>query len=114
MFRQVRSYTVAGTPEGDYAINAEIGWQTESLNARAAYGRVKLQLEGTMSVSQGNYSFSGRLSAPPDPYDFDPKPWGQRSRWGEISTRAGALLPGKPFDNIFVGDRLLQSQGVLR
>lgn len=94
MFKQVRGLTAAGTPDGEYAINDTSGLQTESLNARAAYGRVRLQLQGTLTVSQGNYSFGGRLSALPDPYDFDPKPWGQRTFMGEVSTRAGALLPG--------------------
>lgn len=114
MFKQVGGLTTAGTPDGEYSINDTRGWQTESLNARAAYGRVTLQLQGVLTVTQGNYNFNGRLSAVPDKYDFDPQPWGQRTFMGEVSTRAGALLPGSQFNNVFVGDRVLRSGGALR
>lgn len=114
MFAQVKGLAAAGTPDGQYAINDTLGLQTDSLNARAAYGRVTLQLQGALTVSQGSYSFSGRLSAAPDKYDFDPQPWGVRTPMGEVSTRAGALLPGRSFNNVFVGDRVLRSGGALR
>jgi uncharacterized protein RhaS with RHS repeats len=59
----------------------------------------------------GNVTFyhkDGKIGAYPDPFDFDPKPWGVRDPNGlpylkEISTRIGAWLPGKSYDIIFDG-----------
>ena len=34
-----------------------------------------------------------------DTWDFDSKPWGERSYYGEVLTRIGnAWLPGRPFE----------------
>lgn len=100
-------------PDGTYKVDDKIGWQTQSLNARAAYGRVILQLSGDLTVSQGQYTFAGTISAPPDPYDFDKRPWGERTYAGEASTRGGAMLPGKPFNNVFNGNNPINTGGML-
>ena len=112
-FPAVRSLLTSDTADGTYTISDKIGWQTDSLNARAAYGRVILQLDGTLTISEGRYTFSGTLTAPPDLYDFDKQPWSTRTFMGEVSTRGGALLPGKPFLNVSKGGRQLQSGGLI-
>jgi hypothetical protein len=99
--------------DGTYKVHDSIGFQTDSLNARAAYGRVVLVLDGTLTVSGGQYSFKGSITAPPDLYDFDKQPWGARTFMGEVSTRAGALLPGKPFYNVFNGGKQVNTSGSL-
>lgn len=104
----------SGLENGTYSVSDKRGWQTTSTNAKLAYGRVVLQLDGNLTVSQGQYSFSGRVTALPDLYDFDPQPWGVRSIPGEVSTEAGARLPGKPFYNVFKGGRQVDSNGVVR
>jgi RHS repeat-associated protein len=113
-FRQYRALvTNEDLPDGTYTVKDTAPWQTQSLNARAAYGRVILQLDGVLTVSQGEYSFAGTISARPDKYDFDQQPWGQRTNAGEISTRIGAMLPGKPFLNLFSGNKSVSSSGWL-
>lgn len=63
----------------------------------AGVGRFVWQLSGTF-VSDGLvWSFSGNLRPAPDYYNFDPQPPGVRSFFGEVSTRIGSMLPGKPF-----------------
>jgi uncharacterized Zn-binding protein involved in type VI secretion len=111
--RKFREMVASNLPDGTYPFKDTIGWQSTSFDARAAYGRVELELEGTLVVSRGVYQFSGKLSAIPDKYDFDPQPWGERTKAGEISTRAGAMLPGTVFRNRFEGSRQIESQGVM-
>ena len=111
-FPQYRALVSDGDlADGTYTVKDSIGWQTQSLNAQAAYGRVILQLNGVLTVSQGQYNFSGAVSAIPDLYDFDKQPWGVRTYSGEISTRIGATLPGKPFYNVFIGNKPVSASG---
>ena len=79
-----------------------------------AFGNVTLQISGTLRVQNGNYSFDGTLSALNDIYDFDSKAWGTRSIPGELMTRGGALLPGKPYVIEFKGERNISSQGAIK
>ncbi len=59
----------------------------------------------------GNVTFEckkGDISAAPDDFDFDPKPWGVRDPNGfpyikELSTRIGSYIPGSPYPIIFDG-----------
>lgn len=102
-----------GLPDGTYQIDMNRGWQTQSLNAKTSYGQVNLHLDGTLTIFQGNYTFDGYLSALPDKYNFDRKKEGEREVWAEWSTSLGSKLPGKPFYNIFTGQRELHSQGLL-
>jgi hypothetical protein len=74
---------------------------------------VILKLTGDLTVSQGQYTFVGTISAPPDPYDFDKRPWGERTYAGKTSTRGGAMLPGKPFNNVFNGNKPINTGGML-
>lgn len=99
--------------DGTYKVEDKLGWQTQSLNARAAYGRVVLQLSGELTVSGGQYSFTGTVTALPDLYDFDKQPWGRRTFMGEVSTRGGAMLDGKPFYNVFQGGKNVNKSGWL-
>jgi hypothetical protein len=112
-FKQVRSLVSTTTPDGVYQVTDEMGWQTKSGNARAAYGRVVLTVDGTLTVSKGQYTFEGTLGAKPDKYDFDSQPWGVRSFGAEVSTRLGSLLPGKPYYNVIQGTRSVYSSGTL-
>jgi len=112
-FRQVQSLLSSQPPDGTYTISDEMGWTTKSANASAAYGRVVLSLNGTLTIANGNYTMEGTLAARPDLYDFDKQPWGVRTIPGEVSTRFGSLLPGTPFYNYFLGSRELYSHAPL-
>ncbi len=74
---------------------------------------MNLILSGVLTVSGGQYSFSGIITAAPDLYNFDPNPWGQRSFLGEVLTMAGAKFPGTPFYNTFAGEKQVNTSGML-
>jgi len=81
-------------------------------------GRYNLVLEGDISVDQSTqtWTFSGRIYAPPDRVDFDPRPWGERTRSGEFITRLVNRLHnmtgvGADFTFYFDGDRHIDDDG---
>jgi RHS repeat-associated protein len=85
---------------------------TKGFNNKATFGNVILQIDGVVTAqSSGSYNFKGALSALNDRYDFNPQPLGVRTIPAEISTRFGALLPGRPYGIEFVGSRAIDESG---
>jgi hypothetical protein len=74
---------------------------------------VILQIDGVLTVSNWQFTFEGKIWAPPDKYHFDPKPWGVRTVPGELSTMFGSTLKGKPFWNEFQGSKSVTIKGFL-
>ena len=71
------------------------GWQA------AVLGRITFDLAGTLKVYEfGLVEFVGTIGVIPDIYDFDA---GDRGVLAQLSTAAGSLIPGKPYDIITVG-----------
>lgn len=79
--------------DGDDAV---IGVQTP-WPASAYIGGAKLGVNGKLAIQNGRYRFKGAMTGRPDYYDFDPKPWGQRTIPAEISTRIVGMFPGTPY-----------------
>lgn len=98
--------------DGTYEVEATTGWQTKSTNSKYAYGRVTLKVSGTLTVSQGRASFTGKLSALPDQYDFNRD--SSRGWFADALTSAGRQLPGKSFEIKFEGSRPLQESWSLQ
>ncbi len=113
-FPRIKDFINNGALDGTYQVVDQIGWQAQSANAQAAYGRVTLQFSGELTISGNQYNLSGYISAAPDLYDFDPQPWGVRNVGAELSTMGGSLLPGKPFYNTFSGGKGVNSNGKLQ
>jgi hypothetical protein len=87
-------------------------YATKGFNNKATFGNVILQIHGVVTAqSSGSYNFKGALSALNDRYDFNPQPWGVRTIPAEISTRFGAMLPGRPYGIEFVGSRAIDESG---
>lgn len=89
--------------DGKYPFEETAGWQTKSLNSKLSYGRVTLKVTGTITIENGRTSFTGRLSALPDRYDFNPD--SSRGFVPNALTWVGSLLPGKPYQIEFSGSR---------
>ena len=80
----------------------------------AGIGRFTWRLDGTF-VSDGlTWSLSGNLYSGNDLYNFDPQPLGSRTFFGEVSTRIGSLLPGKPFKVQIDGAKQVKLSGPCR
>ena len=84
-----------------------LGTNTTSV---ATVGGLVLRANGVLAIARdGSYRFDGRLSADPDPFDFNPR--SGRSAIAEASTTIGRQLPGKPFLVHLIGSKPFSARG---
>jgi RHS repeat-associated protein len=85
---------------------------TSGLNA-AVLGNVTLVLNGVLTTNcDCTWSFSGNLSAGPDPYNFNKST--HRSALAEASVTVGRNLPGTPYTMNYVGQSPMQASGKMQ
>jgi hypothetical protein len=110
-FKDLRDQLTFHSAPGTYTINGVRGHQTDSIDAQLAYGRVVLQLQGTLTIAPDrSWSFSGDISALPDYYDFNKS---NRGFAAEALTTVGRQINGIPFFIDFRGRRYVQQAGTI-
>jgi RHS repeat-associated protein len=108
-FKDLRDQLTFHSAPGTDTINGVRGHQTDSIDAQLAYGRVVLQLQGTLTIAPDrSWSFSGDISALPDYYDFNKS---NRGFAAEALTTVGRQINGIPFFIDFQGRRYVQQAG---
>jgi hypothetical protein len=100
---------LSSTKDGAYNISDKLAFPTTDFNSKALLGNITLQLDGTLTLKDGSYTFKGNLSALPDKYDFNPST--HRTWLGEMSTTVGRSLPGTPYMINIIGNREINSYG---
>lgn len=68
-----------------------------------------MQLQGKLNVDDKGWHFDGGLGA--DKYNFKREKPGDRSPVAEGLTYLGSLLPGKPYEIMFQGQKPMKGQG---
>lgn len=108
-FPQVQDLLNSGQ-SGQYIIDTRMPYTTS--NTFEILGNITLRLQGTLTIDEsGSWSFNGTLKSFNDVYDFN---WStHRIWWAELLTRAGGLLPGKPYDIDINGAKPLAAGGTL-
>ncbi|MFO0700129.1 MAG: lipid II-degrading bacteriocin [Nitrospira sp.] len=101
-FSQVKA-AIGSCTQGTYPVNDAAGFSTGG-DAALYLGNITLKLTGTVTVNcDCSWCFQGTLSAYPDVYDFNKS--NHRTPAGELSTRIGSFLPGKPYTINIVGSK---------
>ncbi len=79
---------------------------------RGYIGHAPSRVKGSLHTDENGWEFNGELlPAGKDEYDFDKQEWGERGLIQEISTRAGAMLPGKDYDILIEGSKPVKWSG---
>ena len=91
--------------------NSRFTGATRGVDA-AGIGRFVWVLNGIYSSTGATWAFDGTLRPAEDVYDFDADSKGSRSLAAEVSTRLGAMLPGRPFRITIVGSIRVSVSGV--
>jgi hypothetical protein len=108
-FKGLRDEFTFHSEPGTYTINDVRGHQSTSIDARLAYGRVVLQLQGTLVIAADrSWTFTGDISALPDYYDFNKS---NRGFVAETLTTVGRQINGTSFFIDFQGKRYVQETG---
>ena len=92
--------------------NASLGYQTTGFNNANTLGRITLNISGQLVIDKsGNFTFSGRLSAAKDLFNFNAS---NRDTNAELKTAIGRVFGGltsKPFTIVIKGDRVIVQNG---
>lgn len=114
-FPAVASRLAAGVPGTFNIRNASLGYQTTGFNNANTVGRITLNISGQLVIDKnGNFTFSGRLSANNDTFNMNPS---DRNTDAELKTAIGRIVGGptsKPFTIVFKGDRVIVQGGNLQ
>lgn len=84
--------------------------KADNLSSAATVGGLTLKANGMLAIAKdGSYSFSGRLSADQDKFDFNPR--SGRSAIAEASTTIGRQLTGREFLVNMIGSKPFSARG---
>jgi hypothetical protein len=97
-----------GQGTGVYSIDGRLVY-TERGDNFFIVGDVTLRLQGTLTIQDGGWKFSGSVKAFDDYYDFNPSI--HRSFIGELTTAVGNVAPGKPYWIEIRGSRRIYAGG---
>ncbi|MEW6051016.1 MAG: lipid II-degrading bacteriocin [Candidatus Zixiibacteriota bacterium] len=96
---------------GVYAFHAEMGFSPKGhgdYDTYLAFGDVRLELDGTLTVDETSVSFEGTITARDNYYDFNAASRG--FPWEQLTT-VGRNTPGTPYRVTFDGGRSVNWNG---
>lgn len=99
---------ISGEKSGGFAIDSRLAITTSG-DQSLVLGNITLRLQGSLSLDESSYSFSGTLKSFDDKYDFNRST--HRGVLGEILTRADASQEGTPFWIEIRGSKSIEESG---